>query len=68
MFRARREKLRNTNVKLRFSICYQKKGCIFMIFAQHFAIYTVFCKESESEAKKQQCLHPGGKTKEIQIL
>ena len=32
-----------------------------MIFGLNLAIYTVFCKESESEVKKCQILEPGGK-------
>ncbi len=32
-----------------------------MIFGQHFAIWTVFYKESESEVKKYKISEPGGK-------
>ena len=39
-----------------------------MIFGQHLAIYTFFYKESESEVKKHQILHPGGKHQEIIVL
>ena len=39
-----------------------------MIFDQQLTIYTVFYKESESEVKKHQIFHPGGKNQEIRIL
>ena len=44
---------------------YQKALCN---FDQNWTIYTVFHKESESEAKKHRFFHPGGKNQEIRNL